>query len=125
MDFIWPVKGVIVRPFGKGDDGRINDGLDLAAPEGSRIVAVADGEVILSSNKFPAYGNMVVIKHKRDFVTLYAHNRLNMVKKGEKVLKGQQIAEVGATGRVKTPTIHFEIRVVSTPVDPLKYLPPQ
>lgn len=125
INFLWPAKGTLLRGFGKGADGIINDGLDIGAPDGAPVVAAADGEVILSSDEYPAYGNLVVIKHDNDFVTLYAHNRRNLVKKGMKVVKGQQIAEIGDTGRVKTPMLHFEIRKVSTPVDPLKYLPPQ
>lgn len=120
--FIWPVKGVVVRPYGKGADGRINDGVDIGAPEGSHIVAVEDGEVIFSSDKFPAYGNMVVVKHNNNLATLYAHNRVNLVDKGTKVTKGQVIAEVGTTGRVTNPTAHFEVRIGSTPVNPMEYL---
>lgn len=125
IDFIWPVKGVIVRGYGKGEDGRINDGVDIGAPEGAKIVAAAAGEVLLSSDKYPSYGNMVVIRHKSDFVTIYAHNRRNLVKKGDKVTQGQTVAEVGSTGRPTTPTVHFEIRRVSEPVNPIQYLPPQ
>ena len=125
IDFIWPVKGVVVGTYGKGSDGRINDGLDIAAPEGSKIVAAADGEVIMSSDEYPAYGNLVVIRHKHNYITLYAHNRVNLVRKDDKVTAGQKIAEVGSTGRASTPTTHFEIRIGSTPVDPIKCLPPQ
>ena len=124
MDFIWPVKGVVVRPYGKDSEGRINDGIKIGAPEGAKIVAASDGEVIFSSDTFPAYGNLIVIKHKNNMATLYAHNRVNLVAKGVKVVKGQQIAEVGSTGRVTTPAMHFEVRVGSNPVDPMNYLPP-
>lgn len=125
-NFIWPVKGgTVTGSFGKGSDGRINDGIDISAAEGTPIVAVADGEVIFSSDKFPAYGNMIVVKHDSQLVTLYAYNRRNLVLTGTKVRKGQTIAEVGATGRAKTPMVHFEVRKVKTPVDPMKYLPPQ
>lgn len=123
---IWPVKGVVLRTYGKGSDGRINDGLDIGAPEGASIVAADDGEVILASNTLPSYGNMIVIKHDNDLVTLYAHNRVNMVSKGMKVRQGQKIAEVGSTGsRIKTPMIHFEVRILTEPVNPYKYLPQQ
>lgn len=124
--FIWPVKGVILRTYGKGGDGRINDGLDIGAPEGATIVAAGAGEVIVASNKLPSYGNMIVIKHNNDLVTLYAHNRVNYVSKGMKVKQGQKIAEVGSTGsRITTPMIHFEVRILTEPVNPYKYLPQQ
>ena len=125
MNFLWPVRGVVVSSFGKGSDGRINDGLDIGAPQGAPIVAAADGEVILSSDKFPAYGNMVVVKHKNNFVTVYAYNSANLVSKGDFVSQGQPIAKVGTSGRATTPTLHFEIRIIKTPVNPLEYLPPQ
>jgi murein DD-endopeptidase MepM/ murein hydrolase activator NlpD len=125
IDFIWPVRGAIVRSYGKDAEGRINDGVDIGAPEGAKIVAAADGEVLMSSNKYPSYGNMIVVRHKHDFVTIYAHNRKNYVKQGDKVTQGQTIAEVGSTGRPTTPTVHFEIRRVSEPVNPMQYLPPQ
>ncbi len=125
IDFVWPVKGVIVRSYGKDSGGRINDGLDIGAPEGAKVVASADGEVLMASDQYPSYGNMIVVRHKHDFVTIYAHNRKNYVKKGDKVTQGQSIAEVGSTGRPTTPTVHFEIRRVSEPVNPMKYLPPQ
>jgi len=123
IKFIWPVKGVVVSYFGKSSNGRINDGLDIGAPLGSPIVASADGEVILASDKFPAYGNMVVVKHKYNFVTVYAYNSENLVSKGDLVTKGQVIAKVGSSGRATTPTSHFEIRIIKNPVNPMEYLP--
>jgi murein DD-endopeptidase MepM/ murein hydrolase activator NlpD len=125
LEMTWPAKGVVLRPFGKGADGRSTDGIEIGAPLGSNVVAAAEGEVILASDEYPAYGKLLVIKHKHELVTLYAHNRKLLVRKGDKVAKGQAIAEIGDTGRVSKPTLHFEVRLVSTPVDPMKYLPPQ
>jgi lipoprotein NlpD len=125
LGFVWPTKGVVISSYGKRGDGRTNDGIDIGAPEGANVVASASGEVVMSSDKFPAYGNMIVIKHKNDYVTLYAHNSTNIVQKGDKVIQGQKIAKVGSTGRVSTPMLHFEVRRVSTSIDPLSVLPAQ
>ncbi|MCB1152766.1 MAG: M23 family metallopeptidase [Deltaproteobacteria bacterium] len=121
--FIWPVNGTILRGFGKGPDGRINEGIDIAAPAGTDIKAVADGEVLLSNNKLKGYGNMIVVQHNGGFVSIYAHNRINHVKKGDKVRQGQVIGEVGDTGRASQPHLHFEIRKNIKTIDPYPLLP--
>ena len=125
IPFIWPIKGQIIREFGKGSDGRNNEGIDIGAPVGEKIVAAADGTVIVSDDRLKGYGNMVVIRHSDILVTIYAHNRVNLVAKGDKVKQGQVIAEVGDSGRADTPLLHFEIRQRATPLDPLRNLPEQ
>jgi murein DD-endopeptidase MepM/ murein hydrolase activator NlpD len=121
--FIWPVRGPILAKFGPQADGRTNDGIDIGAPEGTDVVAAADGEVIAITDKYAAYGNLILVRHDVNYITVYAHNQVNLVKKGDKVHKGQVIAKVGQTGRVASPRLHFEIRVGVNPTDPLQHLP--
>ena len=123
IKLIWPVKGTLLTGFGKQSDGRDLDGIEIGAPEGAKVIAAADGEVILADDRYAAYGNLVVIRHKQDFVTLYAHNRRILVRQGDRVTQGQPIAEVGSTGRTQTPKLHFELRKKKTPINPLEYLP--
>lgn len=121
--FIWPTQGTILRNFGKGPDGRLNEGIDIAANVGAKVLAAADGEVIMSGTPLKGYGNMVVVQHAGQYVTIYAHNRVNLVEKGRKVKQGDVIAEVGDTGRANVPHLHFEVRYKLETIDPLTVLP--
>jgi len=122
--FIWPVQGGhIAARYGDSRDGVTSHGLDIEAPLGTPVRAAESGTVLLASDRFKGYGNMVIIKHSGGLVSIYAHNRVNKVKKDDQVKRGQIIAEVGQTGRVDRPTLHFEIRIGSQAVDPLGYLP--
>lgn len=121
--FVWPVDtGTLTSGFGRRGR-RIHKGIDLAADPGTPVKAAAAGEVIYSDNKQRGYGNLVIIQHADDFVTVYAHNRRNLVDEGETVRQGAVIAELGNTGRSTGPHLHFEIRLKSKAVDPLIYLP--
>lgn len=120
--FIWPLKGKLTSKYGIRNR-RKHDGIDIAAPKGSPIFASASGKVIFSGWGPTGYGKMVIIKHNRNRVTVYAHNSKNLVKKRERVKKGQKIAYVGSTGRASGPHLHFELRDRREPINPLKYLP--
>lgn len=121
--FVWPVdQGKLTSGFGRRDR-RLHKGIDLAADPGTPIKAAAGGEVIYSDNKQRGYGNLIIVQHADDFVTVYAHNRRNLVDEGEMVRQGAVIAEVGNTGRSTGPHLHFEIRLKSKAVDPLIHLP--
>ena len=78
-----------------------HDGVDIGAPEGTPVHAVAEGEVVYS-NQLRGYGNMVIVRHVGGIVSVYAHNQLNLVHEGQKVERGEVIAKVGSTGRVPT-----------------------
>jgi lipoprotein NlpD len=121
--FIWPVeKGVLTSKYGiRG--GRRHDGIDVAAPEGTAVLAAADGKVLYSGDQQRGYGNLVIIRHKDDMITVYAHNKVNLVKEGQAVKQGQVIAQVGTTGRATGPHVHFEIRKRTKPRNPLFFLP--
>lgn len=119
----WPLdRGVISSTFGKRS-GHQHRGIDIAVKPGTVIVAAAQGEVIYSDNKQSGYGNLVILRHDGGMVTVYAHNRKNLVQEGDKVRQGDPIAEVGNTGRSTGPHLHFEVRIDNKPVDPMKYLP--
>jgi len=118
----WPLRGVLYGRFGMRG-GAHHDGIDIAAPEGSPVLAADDGTVIFVG-KQSGYGNVVIIRHEQGLVTVYAHNSEVLVREGARVSRGQQVARVGQTGRTTGPHLHFEVRDGVKPRDPLPYLPP-
>jgi len=117
----WPLRGVLYGRFG-ARGGAHHDGIDIAAPEGSPVQAAADGTVIFVG-KQSGYGNVVILRHEHGLVTVYAHNSAALVREGEHVTRGQQVARVGQTGRTTGPHLHFEVRDGVRPKNPLLYLP--
>ncbi|MBK7616234.1 MAG: peptidoglycan DD-metalloendopeptidase family protein [Burkholderiales bacterium] len=113
----WPASGPIVVSF----DNAMSKGIDIAGKAGDAVTASAPG-IVMFAGPYRGYGNMVILKHRDNFVSAYAHNRIILVKEDQEVRKGQQIAEMGATDseRVK---LHFEIRRLGNPLDPIKLLP--
>ena len=120
--FRWPVRGRIISTFGSKPNGTRNEGINIAVPEGTDVHAAADGIVAYAGNELKGYGNLILIRHKGGWVTAYAHNKTLLVKRGQKVRRGEVIAKAGRTGSVSTPQLHFEIRKGATAVNPLKYL---
>jgi murein DD-endopeptidase MepM/ murein hydrolase activator NlpD len=115
---IWPVPGgKLTSGFGVRG-ARKHEGIDIAAAEGTAVLAAAGGRVIYSGAGVKGYGNLILVRHTGGIVTVYAHNRRNMVKEGDRVQQGQVIAEVGHTGRASGDHLHFEVRRGDTPVDP-------
>jgi murein DD-endopeptidase MepM/ murein hydrolase activator NlpD len=98
-----------------------HDGLDFVAKPGAPILAAAAG-VVIASEHHPQYGNMVEIDHGNGLVTLYAHCARRHVQVGDVVLKGATIGEVGSTGRVTGPHLHFEVRHHGVPQNPARFL---
>jgi murein DD-endopeptidase MepM/ murein hydrolase activator NlpD len=120
--FRWPVRGRIVTAFGAKPNGQQNDGINIAVPEGTPVKAAEEGDVAYAGNELKGYGNLILIRHPNGFVTAYAHASELLVKRGDKVKRGQIIAKSGRTGNISAPQLHFEIRKGSTPVDPTPYL---
>ena len=121
--FLWPTDGQIASRFGTKSGGLKNDGINIAAPAGSPVRATADGTVAYAGNELQAYGNLVLIRHEDGWMSAYAHNQELRVARGERVRQGQMIAQVGQTGNVPGPQVHFELRTgKGRPVDPLKHL---
>ncbi len=120
IEFIWPVSGEITSYFGKRD-GEFHKGIDISAPKGSEIKASANGIVSYSDFR-GTYGNVIIILHKNNFATVYAHNKKNLVSVDYKAKQGEIIGLVGKTGRASGYHLHFEIRNKGKAEDPLTYL---
>jgi murein DD-endopeptidase MepM/ murein hydrolase activator NlpD len=120
--FRWPVRGKVITSYGAKTNGKANDGINLAVPEGTPVKAAEDGVVAYSGNELKGYGNLVLIRHSNGYVTAYAHASELLVKRGDTIRRGQVIAKSGQSGEVASPQLHFEIRKGSTPVDPLQFL---
>jgi murein DD-endopeptidase MepM/ murein hydrolase activator NlpD len=127
--FDWPLRGEVISDFGVKGTGQRNDGLNIRAPQGTPVLAAADGEIAYAGNQVPTFGNLVLVKHADGWVTAYAHLSSATVKMRQQVRQGEQIGSVGATGGVNEPQLHFEMRYAPTvkdkakPVDPGLLLP--
>ncbi len=125
-DLLLPTEGVVTSEFGIRNNVP-HKGIDFGAPYGTPIVAVTDGTVIFEGMQ-RGYGNVIVLEHANNVMTVYAHNEKNLVSLGNKVRKGAQIATVGATGNSTAPHLHFEYRIKGKAINPrevLKGLPPK
>jgi len=122
--FLWPVRGHILATYGTKADGSHNDGINIAAPRGTAVEAVDAGVVAYTGNELRGYGNLVLVKHANGWISAYAHCDQVLVKRGEKVARGQVIARVGSTGNVSEPQLHFELRRGQHAVDPREFLTP-
>ena len=120
LDWVWPAKGRLVASF---SESATLKGIDIAGAVGDPVLASAPGKVVYAGSGLRGYGKLVIVKHNATYLTAYAHNREILVKEGQTVTRGQKIAEMGSTDadRVK---LHFEIRRLGKPMDPLRYLPP-
>jgi len=120
--FRWPARGRVIASYGAKTNGKQNDGINIAVPEGTPVKAADDGVVAYAGNELKGYGNLVLVRHANGYVTAYAHASELMVKRGDPIKRGQVIAKSGQTGEVGSPQLHFEIRKGSSPVDPLQFL---
>ncbi|WP_244815622.1 peptidoglycan DD-metalloendopeptidase family protein [Caballeronia sp. Lep1P3] len=120
VSLIWPAQGTVIRGF----DGKSSKGIDIGNSAGTPVVAAAAGNVVYAGNGLRGYGNMLIVKHNDDYLTAYAHNRTLLVKEGQTVQQGQQIAEMGDTDSDRT-MLHFEVRYMGRSADPARYLPPR
>ena len=121
--FSWPVRGSIISSFGSIGKGRNNDGINIKAAKGTSVKAADGGTIAYAGNELKGFGNLILIKHTDGWITAYAHNEKLLVRKGQKVRKGEKIATVGTTGGVNTPQLHFEVRRGKKAVNPKNYLP--
>ncbi len=120
--FNWPVRGRLLSIYGSKGEGLHNDGINIAAPHGASVRAAGSGVVAYAGNELRGFGNLLLIKHAGGWVTAYAHNDKLLVRRGQKVGKGQVVAKVGASGNVASPQLHFEIRKGKRAINPLRHL---
>jgi len=121
--FVWPVQGRIAHRFGPSGTGVRMDGIKIAVPAGTRILATADGIVAYTGSDVPGLGGLVMVKHGGGWTSIYGHASTILVERGQTVKQGQPIALSGASGRADRPELHFELRRGRTAVDPLTRLP--
>ena len=117
-EWAWPTKGKITNGFTEGGSAK---GIDIEGALGQDINSAGAGKVIYNGSDLRGYGNLVIVKHNKDYLSVYAHNNKILVKEGQQVLKGQKIAEMGSSGADKVK-LHFEIRYQGKSVDPTKFL---
>jgi len=121
--YMWPAKGLLTSGYG-WRWGRMHKGIDIAAPIGTPVVAAAPGVVVTAGWNSGGYGNLVEIQHPDGSVTLYAHNNRILVREGQQVAQGEQIAEMGSTGYSTGPHSHFEVHLPGQgAVNPIGFLP--
>jgi lipoprotein NlpD len=120
VDWGWPAGGKLLSTFNESTNLK---GIGIAGKLGQAVAASAPGKVLYSGDGIRGYGKLVIVKHNKAYLSVYAHNSQLLVKEGQTVLKGQKIAEMGASDAVEV-NLHFEIRRFGKPIDPLKLLPP-
>jgi murein DD-endopeptidase MepM/ murein hydrolase activator NlpD len=122
----WPVRGFLTSTFGERMDpftgeGRIHEGIDIAAPKGSPVKSPADG-IVTFSGWDPTFGNMLVVDHGYGVITRYGHNDTILVREGQRIKRGDSISTVGTTGRSTGPHLHYEIRVNDVAINPMSMI---
>jgi murein DD-endopeptidase MepM/ murein hydrolase activator NlpD len=118
----WPVRGKVISEFGPKSGGLKNEGINISVPEGTSIRAAESGVVAYAGNELKGYGNLILIRHDGGYVTAYAHAKELIVKRGDKIKRGDVIAKAGQTGAVSSPQVHFEVRKGASALDPNKFL---
>ena len=118
FQLIWPAQGPVSSSF---DDSK-NKGIDISGKAGDPVLAAADGKVVYSGAGLRGYGNLIIVKHSNTYLTAYAHNQTLLAREDQSVKKGQKIAEMGNSDSEQVK-LHFELRRLGKPVDPVKYLP--
>jgi len=114
----WPAKGKVVTSFSRSG----GKGIDIAGKLGQMVVAASAGRVVYSGSGLIGYGQLIIVKHNKRYLSAYAHNNKILVKEGDTVTGGQRIAEMGRSGSNRA-MLHFEIRKDGKPIDPLRFLP--
>lgn len=119
MIWEWPAQGRLLYGFGQGANQK---GVGIEGRSGQPVLAAAPGKVVYSGSGLRGYGKLIIVKHNASYLSVYAHNSQILVKEGQTVAKGQKIAEIGDTDSDRI-ALHFEIRRLGKPIDPLQYLP--
>jgi len=117
LNWTWPTNGKVISYFNEA----ANKGIDIGGTLGQPIHAASAGKVIYTGSDLRGYGKLVIIKHDKTYLSVYAHNSKILVKEGQMVTSGQKIAEMGDSD-ANGVKLHFEIRQQGKSVDPMKYL---
>jgi lipoprotein NlpD len=117
----WPAKGKLTKTFSRKN---AQYGIEIKGNRSSAVVSTAAGQVVYAGNGIKGYGELVIVKHSARYISAYAYNDRILVKEGDRVKAGQQLANMGSTG-TRGVKLHFEIRKNGEPVNPLQYLPLQ
>lgn len=121
LSWRWPTKGRVVQTFSKSDQNR--KGIRIQGDTGQPIKAAEAGRVVYAGGGLVGYGNLVIIKHGQEFLSAYGYNRKLLVKEGDKIAKGDIVAQMGSPNRGGQPMLHFEVRKQGKPINPLPLLP--
>jgi murein DD-endopeptidase MepM/ murein hydrolase activator NlpD len=121
----WPVHGQVIRKFGNQGGGVKQEGINIAVPPNTPVVATDNGTVLYAGSGLKTYGSLVIIRHANGLFSAYAHNTQLLVSKGDEIKKGQVIALSGATGNVDKPQLYFALRRQAQAVDPMTLLASQ
>ena len=116
--FTWPLEGEVTTEFGPAERGVHHDGVKISAPFGTLVTTSAPGTVAFVGTELKRFGTLVLVKHEGGYITAYAHLDELSVKEGDVLSDGTIIGQVGTTGYVDTPQLHFEIRKSRTPINP-------
>lgn len=117
LDWMWPVDTPMTQTYSESSKG-----VDFTGVLGQPVRAAAAGEVAYVTNSLRGYGLMVVVRHDKGYLSVYAHNRRVVVKEGQRVERGQRIAEMGSSDN-KDAVLHFELRHQGRPLDPVQVFP--
>jgi murein DD-endopeptidase MepM/ murein hydrolase activator NlpD len=123
---MWPVNGRLLSRFGEREDpfsgeGAMHTGVDISAEMGTPVHAAADG-IVSFAEYYAGYGRMVIVDHGNGMTTRYAHLSKAEVVPGQEIRRGEILGRSGASGRVTSPHLHFEVRLGGSPVNPYPYL---
>jgi len=117
-----PVGGKIISNFGAKKSGLHNDGVNIAAPRGAPVKSAENGVVVYAGNALKGSGNLILVRHENRWMSAYGHLEQINVRKGQVIKRGSVIGEVGSTGSVSTPQLHFELRRGTSALNPVRYM---
>lgn len=120
--FGWPLRGKVLSEYGPKPGGLHNDGINIAGKRGDPISAAENGVVVYTGDDIGGFGNLILIRHADRYMSAYGHLDKINVRKGDTITKGQTIGQLGSTGHVDSPQLHFEIRRGTKALNPQQYL---
>lgn len=120
--FSWPIRGKVLSSYGPKKDGLHNDGINIAGRRGDPVKVAENGVVVYTGSQIQGFGNLILVRHADRYMSAYGHLDQISVSKGQTLTKGDVIGQVGSTGNVATPQLHFEIRRGTKALNPQQYL---